>query len=85
VWGYAFMRTDSLWTAWIAHTLTNTTLNFLHVATLDAMDPGMSIRMTTFSIVSLLMMFLIRYICNLRNMSDLAVWNLKQRGAPTPV
>jgi membrane protease YdiL (CAAX protease family) len=56
VWGYAYLKTDNLWTAWIAHTLTNTTLNLLHVATIDAMDPGMSIRMTTFSIVSLLMM-----------------------------
>jgi membrane protease YdiL (CAAX protease family) len=73
VWGYAYMKTDNLWTAWIAHTLTNTTLNFLHIATADAMDPGMSIRMTTFSVVSLLMVFLIRYICNRRNMPELSV------------
>ncbi|HEX5808724.1 MAG TPA: type II CAAX endopeptidase family protein, partial [Anaerolineales bacterium] len=78
VWGYAYGKTDNLWTAWIAHTLTNTTLNLLHVATLDAMDPGMSIRMTTFSIVSLLMMFLIRYLCNRRNMPELTAENLKQ-------
>lgn len=73
VWGYAYLKTDNLWTAWIAHTLTNTTLNLLHVATLDAMDPGMSIRMTTFSIVSLSMMFLIRYVCDRRDMPELAV------------
>jgi hypothetical protein len=60
-----------LWTAWIAHTLTNTTLNLLHVATIDAMNPGMSIRMTTFSIVSLLMMFLIRYLSNRWNMPEM--------------
>ena len=36
VWGYAYLKTDNLWTAWIAHTLTNTTLNLLHVATVDA-------------------------------------------------
>lgn len=82
VWGYAYLKTDNLWTAWMGHTLTNTTLNFLHVATLDGMDPGMSIRMTTFSIVSLLMIFLIRYICNRRNMPDWAVWqNLSQNEA----
>jgi membrane protease YdiL (CAAX protease family) len=73
VWGYAYLKTDNLWTAWIAHTLTNTTLNLLHVATLDAMDPGMSIRMTTFSIASLLTMFLIRYICNRRHMPEVKV------------
>jgi membrane protease YdiL (CAAX protease family) len=78
VWGYAYLKTDNLWTAWMAHTLTNTTLNLLHVATADAMNPGMSIRMTTFSIVSLLMMFLIRYACNQRKMPELAVENRKQ-------
>jgi membrane protease YdiL (CAAX protease family) len=77
VWGYAYLKTDNLWTAWIAHTLTNTTLNLLHVATVDAMNPGMSIRMTTFSIVSLLMMFLIRYLCNRQNMPELTVWKFK--------
>jgi uncharacterized protein len=74
VWGYAYLKTNNLWTAWIGHTLTNTTLNLLHVATLDAMDPGMSIRMTTFSIISLFMMFLIRYICTRRNMPELTTW-----------
>jgi membrane protease YdiL (CAAX protease family) len=74
VWGYAYMKTDNLWTAWIAHTLTNTTLNLLHVAVVDAVNPGMSIRMTTFSIVSLLMMFLIRYVCDRRKMPELEVW-----------
>ncbi len=77
VWGYAYLKTDNLWTAWIAHTLTNTTLNLLHVATVDGMDPGMSIRMTTFSIVSLLMMFLIRYISNRRNMPELTAWEIE--------
>lgn len=81
VWGYAYLKTDNLWTAWIAHTLTNTILNLLHVATVDGMDPGMSIRMTTFSIVSLLMMFLIRFICNRRNMPELTAGNLRQVGS----
>jgi hypothetical protein len=56
--------------------LTNTTLNLLHVATVDAMDAGMSIRMTTFSIISLFMMFLIRYISNRRNMPELTTWKI---------
>lgn len=78
VWGYAYLKTDNLWTAWIAHTLTNTTLNLLHVATLDSMDPGISIRMTTFSIVSLLMMFLIRWIAHRRKMPELTAEGLGQ-------
>lgn len=74
VWGYAYLKTDNLWTVWLAHTLTNTALNLLHVATLDAMDPGMSIRMTTFSIVSLLTMFLIRYLGQRRKMPEMRGW-----------
>jgi membrane protease YdiL (CAAX protease family) len=80
VWGYAYLKTDNLWTAWIAHTLTNTTLNLLHVATVDAMDPGMSIRMTTFSIVSLLMIFLIRFICTRRSMPEMTAWTIEENG-----
>jgi membrane protease YdiL (CAAX protease family) len=79
VWGYAYLKTNNLWTAWLAHTLTNTTLNLLHVATADAMDPGMSIRMTTFSILSLLMMFLIRYISNRRNMPEVTAWQISDQ------
>jgi uncharacterized protein len=76
VWGYAYLKTDNLWIAWIAHTLTNTTLNLLHVATVEGMNPGMSIRMTTFSIVSLFMMFLIRYMSNRQNMRELTAWKI---------
>jgi membrane protease YdiL (CAAX protease family) len=82
VWGYAYLKTDNLWTAWIAHTLTNTTLNLLHVATVDSMNPGMSIRMTTFSIVSLLMMFLIRYICNRLHKPELTAWKIEGQLRP---
>jgi len=84
VWGYAYLKTDNLWTAWFGHTLTNTTLNLLHVATVDGMNPGMSIRMTTFSIVSLLMIFLIRYICNRRNMPEMTVWKNPGQTAVQP-
>jgi membrane protease YdiL (CAAX protease family) len=79
VWGYAYLKTDNLWTVWTAHTLTNTTLNLLHMATADAMDPGMSIRMTAFSMVSLLMIFLIRYICNRRGMPELTPWKMEPK------
>lgn len=51
-----------------------TTLNLLHVATPDALNLGMSMRMTTFSIVSLLTMFLIRYLCHRRKMPELFGW-----------
>jgi membrane protease YdiL (CAAX protease family) len=85
VWGYAYLKTDNLWTAWIAHALTNTVLNFLHIATLDAVDPGMSIRMTTFSIVSLLMMLLIRYVSNRRKLPKFTAWKIEGELPPNQI
>jgi membrane protease YdiL (CAAX protease family) len=83
VWRYAYLKTDNLWTAWIAHTLTNTTLNLVQVASVDAMNPGISIRMTAFSMASLLTMFLIRYIAQRWRMPELSAWKppLKLRPA----
>jgi hypothetical protein len=54
--------------------LTNTTLNLLHVATPDALNPGMSIRMTTFSIVSLFTIILIRYLGHRWKLPELIDW-----------
>jgi len=51
-------------------------LNLLLVATIDALDPGMSIRMTIFSMVSLLVMFLTRYFNNWRDTTELKVWHI---------
>ena len=81
VWGYLYLKTDNLWAAWTAHTLTNTTLNLLHMATVDGMNPGMSIRMTTFSIVSVLLILLIRYLCQKQKMPELTVWESKEETA----
>ena len=37
-YGYLFLKTDSLWAPWIAHTISNTTLNLLHVRTAAGLD-----------------------------------------------
>ncbi len=62
VWGYMFLKTGNLWTPWIAHTLTNTTLNLLHTVTAEGLDRGTSIRMTAYSIVALLGMLLVKFL-----------------------
>jgi hypothetical protein len=48
------------------------------------MDPGMSIRMTTFSIVSLLMLFVIGYAARRWHMPGLAVWQSQDSPRPAP-
>jgi membrane protease YdiL (CAAX protease family) len=37
-WGYLFLKTGNLWSSWIAHTINNSTLNLLHVSTVDGLD-----------------------------------------------
>ena len=74
VWGYMFVKTGSLWTSWIAHTLTNTTLNLLHIASQGSLDAGTSLRMTGFSIVALLGMFLVKYLAKRFALSEVLPW-----------
>jgi len=81
VWGYAYLKTDNLWTVWIAHTLTNSVLNLLHVAVAEGLDGGLSIRMTVFSLVSLLLMLLIRYLGRQWKLPELQGWNISGRRA----
>lgn len=64
VWGYMYLKTNSLWTSWIAHTLTNSTLNLLHIRTDEGLDGGIAIRMTVYMIVMLLSWWLIKHLAN---------------------
>jgi len=74
VWGYMFLKTGSLWTPWIAHTLTNTTLNLLHTATAGGLDSAISLRMTAYSIVALLGMLLVKYLAKRFALREVVAW-----------
>jgi membrane protease YdiL (CAAX protease family) len=60
VWGYLYLKTNNLWACWIAHTLTNSAVNFLHVKSIDGLDKGLSVRMVTFMVVMVLGTLLIK-------------------------
>jgi len=77
VWGYMYYKTKSLWTPWISHVITNSTLNLLHVNTLQGMDSGMMIRMPIFTILSLLSMFVIKYLAEKFQMDTVQPWQSK--------
>jgi membrane protease YdiL (CAAX protease family) len=78
VWGYMFLKTGNLWTPWIAHTLTNSTLNLLHTVTADGMDGGISLRMTAYSIVGLLGMILVKYLVKRYALAEVSPWKVAQ-------
>ena len=74
VWGYMYFKTNSLWAPWISHLITNSTLNLLHVNTLQGMDTGMMIRMPIFTILALLSIFVIRYLADKLQMAEVKAW-----------
>jgi membrane protease YdiL (CAAX protease family) len=37
-YGYFFIKTDSLWTSWMAHTINNSALNLVHIRTAAGLD-----------------------------------------------
>jgi Type II CAAX prenyl endopeptidase Rce1-like len=80
VWGYMFAKTGNLWSSWIAHTLTNTTLNLLHIATEGGLDGGISIRMTAYSIVALLGMLLVKYLAKRFALTETQPWKQDKGG-----
>lgn len=74
VWGYMYFKTNSLWAPWISHLNTNSTLNLLHIDTLQGMDTGMMIRMPIFTILALLSIFAIRFLAEKLQMAEVKPW-----------
>jgi membrane protease YdiL (CAAX protease family) len=38
LYGYLYLRTDSLWAPWLAHAINNSTFNLLHIRTIEGLD-----------------------------------------------
>lgn len=74
VYGYFYLKTNSLWAPWIAHALSNTVLNFFHVTTMEGMDPGFPIRMAVYTVVMLLSLFWVRRIAEKNQMEIVKPW-----------
>lgn len=75
VWGYLYLKTDNLWAAWIGHTLTNSTLNLLHITTVDGIDSGITIRMVVYIIVAVLSMPLVKHLAKRFQMPEAKSWD----------
>lgn len=75
VWGYLYLKTGNLWSAWMAHTLVNSTLNLVHIATTEGLDSGMTVRMGVYVIASLLGMVIVKYLAGKFRMPEVNPWN----------
>jgi len=74
VWGYMYLKTDSLWAPWVAHTIANSASNVLHVSSLGKLNTGMQARMATVFLVSLPLMLLVKALARRYNMPELKAW-----------
>jgi membrane protease YdiL (CAAX protease family) len=74
VWGYFFLKTNSLWTPWIAHVLANSTSNLLHVRTTEGLDSNFMIRMGVFMIVMLLSMLVVHRVAKRTGLPEVRAW-----------
>lgn len=74
VWGYFYLKTDSLWVPWVAHLLNNTVFNLLHITTTDGLDSGMMIRGPIYLVISLLSMVLVKVLAKRFQMPEVKPW-----------
>lgn len=74
VYGYLYFKTGSLWSAWIAHTLSNTTLNFLHVTTTAGTDTSLPVRMSVYLVIMFISLFWVKSQAQKYNMEEVKPW-----------
>lgn len=55
-WGYLVQKTNSLWTAWAAHMLNNTVINFIHISTAAGLASTLGVRVGVATLVVLLLL-----------------------------
>jgi membrane protease YdiL (CAAX protease family) len=74
VWGYLFLKTGNLWAPWIAHMLSNSVLNLLHITTSQGMDVGIPLRMSVYTVVMFLALFWVRRVAAKQRLSEAEPW-----------
>jgi membrane protease YdiL (CAAX protease family) len=74
VYGYLYLKTNSLWVPWIAHVISNSVSNFVHVSTADGLDLLMPLRMTIYLVVMLLSLFWVKKIAEKYQMPEVKPW-----------
>jgi membrane protease YdiL (CAAX protease family) len=74
LYGYLYLKTDSLWTGWIAHTINNTTLNLLHIRTAGGLDAGTPLLYPVLAVACLGMLLWIKGWARWLRMPELTPW-----------
>jgi membrane protease YdiL (CAAX protease family) len=79
-WGYFYFKTGSLWVPLVAHFINNTIFNLLHVATVEGLESGIAIAGPVSMVVTLLSMFLVKYLAERYQMPEVKPWGQWEEG-----
>jgi membrane protease YdiL (CAAX protease family) len=73
-WGYLFLKTDNLWASWTAHTINNSTLNLLHIRTVDGLDAATAVLYPVMTVGLVALMLWTRLWAERLQMPELEPW-----------
>ena len=77
-WGTLYLKTDSLWASYLAHTINNTVLNLVHVQTTASLDPDFFVTMMVVAIGNLALVPWTIYWAKRRNLPQVKTWGEPQ-------
>jgi membrane protease YdiL (CAAX protease family) len=74
-YGYLYLRTDSLWAPWIAHTINNSVLNLLHIRTIGGLDTNIGVLYGIIGVGYIALLLWTAYWARRFNMPRLKPWD----------
>jgi membrane protease YdiL (CAAX protease family) len=77
-YGYLYLKTDSLWAPWLAHTINNTTLNLLHMRTIGGLDADISVGYMTISVGYLALILWTKVLAQRFQMPEVRPWGVSE-------
>lgn len=74
VWGYMYLKSGNLYFSIVDHFLTNSLLNLFHIQSGGELDNMIAIRMTVYTIISVVEMFFVKKIADKYQLPEVVPW-----------
>jgi membrane protease YdiL (CAAX protease family) len=74
VYGYLYLKTNSLWAPWIAHTISNSIGNFLHIITNEGLDTNLPLRMMVYLVVMFFSLIWVKRVAERNQIEEVKPW-----------
>jgi membrane protease YdiL (CAAX protease family) len=72
--GYLYLKTDSLWAPWLAHTINNSVQNLVHIQTIDGLDSDMMVFQVALTLCLVAVLPLYRAFARRYRMPEVKPW-----------